>query len=147
MDKQYIPIIPTEYLTVRQHFSVKGEHSPRLKQGNRKLVFFLILSLIPPSQMRHHGHRELRSAPPSRSDSTCLSPPGKEYSTCPNCTHHPPTPAPHTAAPPLLSPDSVQGSLVPSCLGQRCLKPSLPAASLSPHFQSSTLTSRPPKSK
>lgn len=53
---------------------------------------------------------------------------------------------PHSS-PPLLFPDSVQGSLLPSCLGQRCLKPSLPAASLSPHSQSSSLTSLPPKSK
>jgi len=56
--------------------------------------------------MRHHGHREVRSAPPSRSNSLCLSPPGKEYATCPNCIH-PPPPAPHTAAPPLLLPDKM----------------------------------------
>ena len=46
--------------------------------------------------MRHHGHREVRSAPPSRSDSMCLSPPDKEYSTCPNCTQSLQSRAPHS---------------------------------------------------
>ena len=83
-----------ECLSVKQHFFVKEEHSPRLKQWKRKLVFFLIIILIPPSQVRHHGHREVRSPPPRHSDRMCLSPTGKEYSMCPSCTH--PRHSPHS---------------------------------------------------